>query len=120
MVDALSGSRIHTTHKTYKNKLYSNTNITGLWEKISESFNVDNDKYNSAQNQIKLSDKSIEDNDKTKKYTYGNDHGTGGHHTSLKNQKKILNVFIEVVVNERHVTHVIHQLHYLTKGFLYV
>lgn len=34
--------------------------------KISESFNVDNDKYNSAQNQIKLSDKSIEDNDKTK------------------------------------------------------
>ena len=49
MVDALSSvSRIHTTHKTYKNKLYSNTNISGLWEKISESFSVENDRYSSA------------------------------------------------------------------------
>ena len=48
MVDAVSVSRIHTTHKTYKNKLYSNTNITGLWEKISESFSVENDRYSSA------------------------------------------------------------------------
>jgi transcription initiation factor TFIIIB Brf1 subunit/transcription initiation factor TFIIB len=88
MVDALSGSRIHTTHKTYKNKLYSNTNITGLWEKISESFNVDNDRYNSAQNEIKLTDKSSEDNDKTEKYTHGRDHGTSGHHMPVKKSEK--------------------------------
>ena len=44
MVDTISCSRLHTTHKTYKNKLYTNTNITGLWEKISESFHVDNDR----------------------------------------------------------------------------
>ena len=51
MVDTISSSRLHTTHKTYKNKLYTNTNITGLWEKISESFHVDNDRcsrYDSA------------------------------------------------------------------------
>jgi transcription initiation factor TFIIIB Brf1 subunit/transcription initiation factor TFIIB len=53
MVDTISSSRLHTTHKTYKNKLYTNTNtnITGLWEKISESFHVDNDRcsrYGSA------------------------------------------------------------------------
>jgi transcription initiation factor TFIIIB Brf1 subunit/transcription initiation factor TFIIB len=52
MVDTISGSRIHITHKTYKNKLYSNTNITGLWEKISESFNVVNDRYSSAQTEV--------------------------------------------------------------------
>lgn len=88
MVDALSGSRIKTTHKTHKNKLYSHTNITGLWEKISESFNVDNDRYSSAPNEIKLSDNSsrdhaIDKSDKTDKYTHGH-HGHHGHHTTLK------------------------------------
>ena len=69
MVDALSGSRIHTTHKTYKNKLCTN-NITGLWAKISESFDVDddrNDRYNSESkgvtSEVTLLHKSSEDND---------------------------------------------------------
>jgi|688.fasta_scaffold252822_2 transcription initiation factor TFIIB len=68
MVDTLSSSRIHTTHKTYKNKIYNNTNITGLWEKISESFNVDNNGHNSVEtisNLIQRDDKDIDKNDKS-------------------------------------------------------
>ena len=68
MVDALSGSRIHTTHKTYKNKIYNNTNITGLWAKISESFHVDNNGHNSVEtisNLIQRDDKYIDKNDKS-------------------------------------------------------
>ena len=71
MVDALSGSRIHTTHKTYKNKLYSNTNITGLWEKISESFHVHSDRHSSEESESthqKLSQSQVvEKSDKTER-----------------------------------------------------
>ena len=66
MVDTISCSRLHTTHKTYKNKLYTNTNITGLWEKISESFHVDNDRcsrYDSASIDIDIDN----DTNKTQK-----------------------------------------------------
>ena len=63
MVDALSVSRIHTTHKTYKKKLYSSSNITGLWEKISESFNVEDDRYSIASTEV-IIDKEREKTEK--------------------------------------------------------
>ena len=40
---------IPITHKTYKNKINSNStsNKTNLWEKITESFHIDSEKKNS-------------------------------------------------------------------------
>jgi transcription initiation factor TFIIIB Brf1 subunit/transcription initiation factor TFIIB len=94
MIDKLSSSRIHTTHKTYKNKLYNNTNITGLWEKISESFHIENDRYNSGQDDAELSDKSRQDIEKIDKnkekysHTSGNE-GQGHAMLPKKSEKNI-------------------------------
>jgi hypothetical protein len=35
---------IPITHKTYKNKINANSNKTNLWEKITESFQLDSEK----------------------------------------------------------------------------